>query len=392
MGESAMSEMKRTALYEEHVKLGGKIVPFAGYEMPLGYETGTMAEHLGTRLHSGLFDVSHMGRLLFRGQNALPFLRYILTNDAGLLGLMKTQYTFLSDGEGNILDDALLYRIGEEEYLLVVNASNAEKNLLHLSKEIKAFEAKMEDVTDETGMLALQGPKSPEILENLFPGLPISALSKNGIVSGGYQGDPVFVSRTGYTGEKYGYELYVSSAVLPHIWRTLLSLGAKPCGLGARDTLRLEAGFPLYGHELGAGADGCEIPVFANPAASFGVNFSDGEREFLGASALKERKLSCRKRIYAFGLTEKGMPRAGCKVTGDGKEIGYVTSGNAVPASRGESAGTSRALRYIGLALIENTKTESGLEEGEKIEIIINNKPVVAVLQRSFPAGGGNGK
>lgn len=370
-----MSETRKTALFSEHEKLGCTFLSFGGYEMPLNYEAGVMAEHLDTRQRSGLFDISHMGRFLIRGETALPFLRYALTNDASLLEPMKAQYTLLSDEEGDILDDAFLYRSGSDEYLLVVNAGNAEKDWRRLSKENKAFEAQMEDVTADVGMLALQGPESPEILESLFPGQAVSGLPKNGILSIVHDGSRILLSKTGYTGEKNGYELFIPSAILPAMWRALLSLGAKPCGLGARDTLRLEAGFPLYGHELGKDPDGREIPVFANPVARFGVNFSDEERGFLGKTALSAKKLSCRQRISPFELTERGMPRAGYKVAVGGREIGYVTSGNSVPVTHGEGPATTHALRYIGLALIDII-----LEQGEEIEVIIRGKPVAAVL------------
>ena len=380
-----MNEKAKTVLFEEHKKLGCKFFSFGGFEMPLNYEKGVIAEHRYTRQHSGLFDISHMGRFLFQGESALSFLRFVLTNDAGLLDIMKAQYTFISDENGNILDDAILYRIGTEEYMLAVNASNAEKDWLHISEENRAFGAKMTDITKKTGMLAVQGPKSIEILENLFLDQSLSTLRKNEIVSINYNGDPVLVSRTGYTGEKYGFELFIPSTALPQVWCNLLSLGANPCGLGARDTLRIEAGFPLYGQELGKDALGREIPVYANPSAFFGINFADEKREFIGKEALRIQKDSCEKSISVFELMEKGMPRSGSKVTSGGKEVGYVTSGNAVPHSPEKDDALPQTFRYIGLALIDRC-----FEQGEIVEIILPKGPVSAVLRKSILADNQN--
>ena len=247
-----MTELHKTVLYDHHVGLGGQMVEFAGWEMPLHYAPGIVREHLATRKTSGLFDVSHMGRFIIRGNNALPFLQHVLSNNAAALEVEEGQYTLIPNDHGGALDDAYLYRFVEDEYLLVVNASNREKNWDHFQTNLKKFDqVELIDRTTELAMLSLQGPLSKDILGALITGGNLPEPLRNGLSTVEVNGARVMIARTGYTGEPICFELFVENNDTPMIWDILLKRGAHPIGLGARDTLRLEAALPLYGHEMG---------------------------------------------------------------------------------------------------------------------------------------------
>ncbi|MBW2710029.1 MAG: glycine cleavage system protein T [Deltaproteobacteria bacterium] len=284
-----MADPLRTPFYEQHLALEAKMVEFGGWEMPLMYPDGIIREHLNTRRGAGLFDVSHMGRFRVRGKGALAFLQHVLTNNAASLDIQNVgaQYTLIPTETGGAVDDAYLYRFQEDEFLLVVNAANRDKDWQHFQILMADFpELKLLDRTGEMAMLSLQGPESRRILQEIISGGQPPEPRRNcvGIVS--ISGTEVLLARTGYTGEPVCFELFMESASAPIIWQRLLDEGAFPVGLGARDTLRLEAGLPLYGHELGLDPDGREIPILACPISKPAVSFSPLKGDFVGKSAL----------------------------------------------------------------------------------------------------------
>ena len=406
-----MEEVKRTPVYDDHLKLGAKMVAFGGWEMPLHYPQGILAEHLDTRKYGGLFDISHMGRFRIGGPDALPFLQYVLTSNAGALLPGNSQYTMLPDETGGAVDDGYLYRISEHDYLLVINAANTEQDWQWLQKYAAQFSSLvLEDVTDQLSMLALQGPKTKAVLEAVLGDRTrIPEPIWNHLTSSEFMGTPMTVSRTGYTGEPLGFELFPPADVAVSLWHELLDVGAEygivPVGLGARDTLRLEAGFPLYGHELGSDADGKQIPIFALSAARFAVSFSPVKGEFVGREALlkqfqevkfrREGKLASPqnkrlvpKSVYLIAVLGEGIAREGSQVLVNGRTTGSVTSGTVVPYWKFEGHGTlavpgvESARRTIGMAYLD-----ADLSEGQNLEVIIREKPVNAVIVRRHIGG-----
>ncbi len=287
--------MKHTILYDEHLKLGAKMVEFGGWEMPLNYPTGILTEHLATRKFGGLFDISHMGRFLISGQDALPFMQYVLTNNAAALAPGQSQYTIIPNENGGAVDDAYLYCITEKEYLLVVNAANTKRDWIWLQEYKEKFpRLVLEDHTARMAMLSLQGPRTKAALEMLLEDIrKLPEPTRNRLTNIEMLGTHVLISRTGYTGEPICFELFPPAEVAVQLWNKLLQIGEKEgivsVGLGARDTLRLEAGLPLYGHELGTDAQGKDIPIFALPTASLAVSLSEIKGEFIGRDALMKQ-------------------------------------------------------------------------------------------------------
>jgi aminomethyltransferase len=250
-----MAEALRTVFYERHLEAGAKITEFGGWDMPLQYRGGILQEHLDTRRGAGLFDVSHMGRFVIDGEDALPFLQHVLSNNAAALDVGVGQYTMIPNAGGGVIDDAYLYRFVEDEYLLVVNASNREKDWDHLERERQQFpRSRMTDRTLELAMLSLQGPLAKEILSPLVAG-KLPEPMRNELRVADIDGSTVLIARTGYTGEPICFELFIERGDSVRVWDALTERGAVPVGLGARDSLRLEAGLPLYGHELGLDRD-----------------------------------------------------------------------------------------------------------------------------------------
>jgi aminomethyltransferase len=338
------------------------MVDFAGWWMPVMYPGGIITEHIATRTHAGLFDVSHMGRFVFRGAGALPFLRRALTNDAATLAVACAQYTIITDEDGAAIDDAFLYRFAEEEYLLVVNASNATADWDHLTKLAVSFgddDLSISDETDRIAMLALQGPESRRILESLplKGGLP--PLRRNEAASVGFAGAVLRVARTGYTGEPVSFELFVDASEAPALSGALIKAGAAPVGLGARDTLRLEAGLPLFGHEFGPDIDGNVIPLSAVAVTRHAVDLDDPERHFVGRKGVEKdwtAPAETRRVIVPLAVSGRAAARAGAEIfaqSAGGERIGYVTSGSAVPCLDGGAADASPSLRICCLALFE---------------------------------------
>lgn len=256
-----MSNLKRTQLYDLHTAAGATMVDFGGWEMPMKYPTDIVAEHLYTRHSCSLFDVSHMGRILVEGPEAVPFLQHVLSSNVASLDVNRAQYAILPNENGGTIDDAYLNRFESDRYFLVVNAANTDKDLAHLSKHIQAYNAKMTVVTSDWAAIAVQGPRSEEFLRAVTGGEFITAPGRNALNTLSANGRTLWVARTGYTGEPVGYEVYVESDNADWLWNSLVEAGAKPAGLGARDTLRLEAGLPLYGHEMGLAPDSTEIPI-----------------------------------------------------------------------------------------------------------------------------------
>ncbi len=375
MNETESRALERTELHSWHVGEGAKMVPFAGYDMPVQYRTGIIREHLATRRGAGLFDVSHMGRFEVTGNGAEAFLRHTLTNNARALEAGHAQYTFLANREGGAVDDAYLYRLASERFLLVVNAENRGKDWDWLSEHAGPG-ITLADRSEELCMLALQGPDSEAIVEQAFGRNALPENKRNRLTTGRFEGRDVVLSRTGYTGETVCFEMFPPRGPTLALWTRLIELGALPVGLGARDSLRLEAGLPLYGHELGIDREGREIPIFANSLARFAVRASDDDH-YLGRDALvRQREQYVRIRrgelagpdadllprlvqpVAAFG--SRRPLRAGYTLRHDGEAVGYVTSGTTVPyaAFSGDgieaSPSDTHELRPIGLALIDN--------------------------------------
>ena len=393
-----MSRPQRTLFYERHRSLGARMAEFGGWDMPIQYPSGTVKEHLATRKGSGLFDVSHMGRFIIRGGNALPFLQHVLTNNAEALDGEPTgaQYTVIPNEAGGAVDDAYLCRFDEREYLLVVNASNRRKDREHLHARIDAFDrVELIDRTEEIVMLALQGPASQELLEQVAESgrFPQPGRNAVGIVTIG--GARVEVSRTGYTGEPFCFELFAKREDGLALWDLLVERGATPAGLGARDTLRLEAGRPLYGHEFGLDPEGVEIPVLAFPLTRFALSVSPLKGEFIGRASLEKQLAALRKIlsqdfsaisdlprvIRPIALTGRGIARAGSKVFKGDRCVGTVTSGTMVPYWVFEEQGPiarptdGHKKRPLCLALID-----SDVRKEESVQIEIRGKAVDAVV------------
>jgi aminomethyltransferase len=292
------------------------MVAFAGYALPLQY-TSIVEEHLAVRRKAGLFDVSHMGEFLIRGEEALPFLQWATVNDVGKLKVGRAQYSMLPSEKGGVVDDIYLYRLDEAVYLMVVNAANIAKDLDHLKALARGFRVEVEDVSEATALLALQGPEAAAILQSLT-GADLSARRKNDVFEAQVAGRPARLARTGYTGED-GFELFLAPEDAEAVFEALLAAGARPCGLGARDTLRLEAGFPLYGHELTEATNSLCTPW---------AWVVKREKDFLGKEAILASP--CREKLVGLVL-ETGIPREGYAVLSEKGPVGRVTSGGYSP-------------------------------------------------------------
>lgn len=389
--------MNRTVLYEVHVSLGAKMVEFAGWQMPLHYPTGIVEEHLQTRKQAGLFDVSHMGRFVFQGRQALSFLQHVLTNNAAGLETGKAQYTMIANDQGGAIDDAYLYRFDPQQYLLVVNAGNREKDWRHLQRLAASFtDLECQDITEELALLSLQGPLSKQMVSQLIEKTEMPEPARNSLSVADLEETRVLVARTGYTGEPLGFELFIPSLKAEALWHRLVDLGAVPAGLGARDSLRLEAGLPLYGHELGRDPDGREIPIYASPLARFAVSFSPLKQDFIGKSALRRQFAAYRRIVHAdyaelsdlprvtrlLALRGRRIARAGTVVfSGQRQRAGWVTSGTMVPYWQTRGSGLDhfltdqRGLRAVCLALID-----AHIEEGDPVSVEIRGRRVAAEL------------
>ncbi|MBF0431453.1 MAG: glycine cleavage system aminomethyltransferase GcvT [Fibrobacteria bacterium] len=378
----------RTPFYERHVALGAKLVDFAGWRMPIQYQRGIIQEHLSTRKTAGLFDVSHMGRFLFSGSGAVTFLQHVLSNNVASLQTGKSQYTIIPDSHGNAHDDAYLYRFYEHEYLLVVNASNKTKDWEYFLKMKEEFtEVVMEDVSEPLSMLSLQGSLSENIIKGLTKSGKVPECTRNSLAVDTINGANVLLARTGYTGEPLCFELFMGHKDALSIWDLLMAKGATAIGLGARDTLRLEAGLPLYGHEFGEDVEGKPIPLFACPLSRFAVSFAETKSDFVGREALLKQFDALKKInsgdysqlehlpriIRAVAVTGKGIAREGAKVWQGEERVGYITSGTMVPYWK--PGGDEHANRAICLALLN-----ANLKENSTLEIEVRGRKITAII------------
>jgi len=325
--------LKRTPFYDLHVAAGAKIVPFAGYEMPVQYPEGITAETNTVRRGAGLFDVSHMGEFEVTGRDALAFVSYVTSNDPGALAYGQVQYSCFMHETGGIVDDCLVYRLADR-MMLVVNASNTAKDWAHINRYASKFDVKLANVSDEVALLALQGPRAQAILQPLAPGVNLDAIKYYHCVTGKVAGVNCIISRTGYTGED-GFELYHGNRHAATLWRALVRPGGevKPVGLGARDTLRLEMAYPLYGNDI----DDETTPLEAG--LGWIVKLKKGD--CVGKSALEAQKArGLGRKLVGFVLKERGFPRHHYPVWVDGQPSGEVRSGIVSP-STGEAIGTA---------------------------------------------------
>jgi len=310
--------VNRTPLHPIHVELGARMVDFAGWEMPLHYPTGINEEHLEVRQGTGLFDVSHMTQFQVDGPQALQFLRYALLNDAQKLRVGRAHYSMLANGEGGLVDDIYVYRTAQESYLLVGNAANREAVKATLGEIAGRFDCTVE-LREDRALLALQGPGAALLLERVAQA-ELSGLKKNRLTDMTIAGAPVLASRTGYTGED-GFELFLPARNATEVWSTLTGAGAKPCGLGCRDTLRLEAGYPLFGADLDGTTDPLCTPYawLVKEKESYGIESLGGE---------------CSRRLVGIKLNRRGIARNGYRIRKGEEQVGWITSGTISPVTR----------------------------------------------------------
>ena len=360
-----MSELKRTQLYEIHVAAGASMVDFGGWEMPVQYPTGIVAEHLYTRHFCSLFDVSHMGRLLIQGPERLAFLQHVLSSNVAGLDLNMAQYCILPDEDGGAVDDAYLYRFEEERLLLVVNAANTEKDLMHLRSVVKDYDCTITDITSQWASIAVQGPKSKDLLTTLSGGVQVTEPMKNALNTLTFEAHEVKVAKTGYTGEPLGYEVYCRSEDAAWLWNRLVD------------------------------PDGQRMPIFAVPLAKFAVSFAPQKGEFIGRKALERqfdafRRIMNRdfsdcaalpRRILPIALLDRGVMRAGMAVYRGEKQVGWVTSGTMVPYYIAEGEGLETVIteetakRAIGLCYVD-----SDVLTDDVVEVDIRGRRLKAVI------------
>jgi aminomethyltransferase len=354
----------KTPLYDCHLKEDGSIVPFAGYLLPVQYPTGIIAEHLAVRNAAGLFDVSHMGEIIFEGEDALKYLNYLLTNDFTTMHDGQVRYSVMCYDTGGCVDDVLVYRYHQNKYLVVVNASNRLKDFEWMTQH-RFGNVSVEDISDSIAQIAIQGPLSKDIMLKLVPETSLPDKYYHFLYNIDIKGINAIISQTGYTGE-FGYEIYIPNADAPKLWDLLLETGKGegliPCGLGARDTLRLEAAMPLYGHEMDENITPLETDL------NFGVKMS--KDDFIGKKAIQEKGEPKIERV-GLKVTGRGIAREHQDIYLNDKKIGHTTSGTHSPY-----------LKYpIAMALIEKELTSIG----SKVEIDIRGKHVEAeVVQMPF--------
>ena len=397
------NECRKTPLYQWHKENGGQMVDFAGWDMPVQYASGVIKEHLATRKYGGMFDVSHMGRFRIKGDDKIPFLQKALTGNAQALQPWEAHYTIISDDQGYALDDAFLYRFDQEDYLLVVNASNSEKDWEHLIKIAENFDnVTLENHTETLSLMALQGPVAKDLIIRVAGNGSLPEPNQNSLSQMELCGVPCLISRTGYTGEPNSFEIFAPADQCVFLWESLFAAGKElnvvQVGLGARDTLRLEAGMPLYGHELGVGPDEKQIPIFAIPLATVAVSLSPLKGDFVGKEALTrqrkahenqrqglfEKETPLPKRIKCLALTDKGVARQGAEVFMDGQKVGDITSGTSVPLWQFKGEGVDMTptedtgKRSIVLGLLD-----AHIQPGETVQIQVRKRTLNAMVVKS---------
>ena len=355
------TELKNTALTDLHIGLGAKMVPFAGYNMPVQYK-GLLDEHHCVRNNVGVFDVSHMGEFWVSGDRVLDFLQYVTSNDVSKLFDGKVQYSCLPNDKGGIVDDLLVYRQNETTYMLVVNASNIDKDWAWLKKEADRFNVNMVNKSEETSLLAVQGPNAAKVLQKLTS-LDLGSMEYYTFQIGTFAGhENILISTTGYTGAG-GFEVYFPNETATDIWNKIFEAGAEfgiqPIGLGARDTLRLEMGFCLYGNDI----DDTTSPIEAG--LGWITKFT---KEFINSTAIKAHKENgVTRKLVGFEMIDKGIPRHGYDIVdGDNNVVGVVASGTQSPSLN----------KAIGLGYVPTASSKVGSE----IYISIRNKSLKAVV------------
>jgi aminomethyltransferase len=364
--------LKRTQLYQWHVDHGGRMVPFAGWEMPVQYPTGPIQEHHTTRRAAGLFDIDHMGQMEVRGPDAEAFVNRIVTYDITQMKLFDAHYAIFCYADGGTIDDLFVYKLPDprvknrNSFFLAINASNREKDVAWAQVQAKGFDVEVKDISDETYMLAFQGPKAPEIM-NRLTSVDLNKVSRFTSIQDNIFGSvPVLLGRTGYTGED-GFELFFPAEQAIKVWESILKAGKEdgviPIGLAARDSLRFEPCMPLYGHELSPTLS----PVQAR--LTFALSL---EKDFIGRDALLKQKLEKPDPVLVgFELIDRGVAREHYPVLHAGQEIGWVTSGMYSPTTE----------RYLGMAYVPAELSSLDTE----IEIQIRSKPVKAkIVKRPF--------
>jgi aminomethyltransferase len=365
-------DLKKTELYQWHVDHGGHMVPFAGWEMPVQYPTGPIKEHQATREAAGLFDIDHMGQIEVRGPDAEAFVNWIVTYDVSKLKTLDAHYALFCYADGGTIDDLFIYRlpdldVPEQDYFfLAVNASNRAKDVAWVNAHTKGFDVQVKDISDETYMLAFQGPKAPEIMNRLTAS-DLTKMPRFTALQETILGDvPILLGRTGYTGED-GFELFFPAQDAVRVWEKILETGKDdgvlPVGLAARDSLRFEPCMPLYGHELSADISPVEARL------TFAVSF---DKDFIGRDALLKKKLEKPSRVLVgFEMLDRAVARSGYTVVANEKEVGVVSTGMFSPTLK----------RYLGVALIARASSKIGTE----IEIIIRGKSKKAkIIKRPF--------
>ncbi|HEY4619633.1 MAG TPA: glycine cleavage system aminomethyltransferase GcvT [Nitrospirota bacterium] len=353
--------MRRTVLYEAHKALNAQFVEFAGWEMPISY-SGVLEEHKAVRTAAGLFDVSHMGRIQVDGQGAKRFLQYLSSANIDSLRAGQACYTLFCNKEGGVIDDLIIYKLKRASFLVCVNAANRDKCLNWINTNAPDFQnVSIIDLGDSIAQIAIQGPKSLEIMQKLTD-VDLSPVKLKYFVEGRLGGMDAYIARTGFTGER-GYEIFLPAMIAPGIWDSILKqgeeYGIKPAGLGCRDTLRLEMGYPLYGNDM----DDKTTPVEANLDKA--VDFDKGD--FIGRDAILQKKeKGIERKLVGFELLQKGVPRHGCRIYSNGKTLGVVTSGNFSPTLK----------KGIGMGYVLPQYSKPGTE----ILIDIRGKAAVSVV------------
>lgn len=359
-----MDQNKRTCLYDSHVKLGAQISPFGGFDMPIQYK-GIVEEHNAVRNACGIFDVSHMGEVAVTGPEAEKFVNYIFTNDLTGAHAGKCYYGMMLHPTGGTVDDLIVYKRGENDFFLVINAANIDKDVDWITGHAKDFDVKVDHQSEQYGEIAIQGPKAESVMKDVL-GLPVADLDFYCFSTYGYNGEQVIVSRTGYTGED-GFEVYASPATTQKIWETLIASGrVEPCGLGCRDTLRFEVGLPLYGDELADDISPIE--------AGLGVFVKLDKPDFIGKEAVALQKAEGPKRkLVGLELQDRAIPRHGYEVLNvDDEVIGHVTTGyHAISVDKS-----------IAMALIDARYAALGTE----VKVRIRRKvfPAVVVKKKFY--------
>jgi glycine cleavage system T protein len=360
--DGAVSRLKRTPLYEQHQALGARLVEFGGWEMPVQY-SGILAEHQAVRTRAGLFDVCHMGEFKVEGLDALAFLQYLVPNDVARLSIGQALYTQLCQPDGNVIDDLLIYYLAENHYMLVVNAANIDKDFTWIQEQAQRFQhVTLSNQSETTALVALQGPQALTILQTLTT-TDLAAIRYYHFEPGIVAGKDCIVSRTGYTGED-GFELYCASADVVALWQALLVAGKPyglvPAGLGARDTLRLEAGLCLYGHELDEHTNPLEARL------GWTVKLNKGS-DFIGGDVLRRVKAQGpAKLLVGLVLLERGVPRNGYPIFSGERQIGILTSGAPGPTVQ----------KNIGIGYVEPGEATPG----NQVTVAIRGKRIAAQI------------